>query len=315
MGNFCSSNSTQQQNMPVTGAPVNFQRRRRVSVSAETSAATADTSYEKKVIAKSEEAKNRIRNSIKDCFLFQGLTEDQEKEIIDAMAEKQVSKGEVIIEEGKDGDYFYIIEEGNFSALKKGTVVYTYEEKGSFGELALMYNCPRAATVAANSNGILWAVDRLTFRNIIVLSTMEKQKQYEATLSSMVLFKTLSEEERSIIADCLLRETVQPGDKIIGEGDDLKENAKFYIIESGNVDCMKVVDGVDTLVKSLKEGEYFGEVALVDKTTRQASCVAKDKVVCLSMGRDAFERLMGPVEEALGSTIEEYKSYNASLGL
>lgn len=43
-------------------------------------------------------------------------------------------------------------------------LIHTYENSGSFGELALLYNMPRAATIQAFTDGALWAMDRLTFR-------------------------------------------------------------------------------------------------------------------------------------------------------
>ncbi len=44
----------------------------------------------------------------------------------------------------------------------------------SFGELALLYNCPRAATVKASGPARVWALDRITFRYMIA-STREGQ--------------------------------------------------------------------------------------------------------------------------------------------
>jgi len=53
--------------------------------------------------------------------------------------------------EGEEGDNFYVIESGQFKATKvdgdKEKLLFTYHGEGAFGELALMYNCPRAATV------------------------------------------------------------------------------------------------------------------------------------------------------------------------
>lgn len=51
--------------------------------------------------------------------------------------------------EAEQGDNFYVIESGIFAACIKEKRVFVYEGKGAFGELALMYNCPRAATVQA----------------------------------------------------------------------------------------------------------------------------------------------------------------------
>ena len=53
--------------------------------------------------------------------------------------------------EGEEGDNFYVVESGQFKVTKvdgdKEKLLFTYHGEGAFGELALMYNCPRAATV------------------------------------------------------------------------------------------------------------------------------------------------------------------------
>ena len=48
------------------------------------------------------------------------------------------------------------------------TMVSTYTAGGSFGELALMYNSPRAASVRCSESGTLWGIDRLTFHSILM---------------------------------------------------------------------------------------------------------------------------------------------------
>ena len=72
-------------------------------------------------------------------------------EVIDAMFEQKVEAGEFLINEGDDGDFFYVIEEGVYSAIKTEKTVYTYDNEGNFGELALLYNMPRAASVKVSS--------------------------------------------------------------------------------------------------------------------------------------------------------------------
>ena len=74
------------------------------------------------------------------------------------------------------------------------------------------------------------------------------------------------------------------------------------------------MQGQRMMVKTIQENECFGEVALVTKgTARAADCVAKGPVVLLAMARDAFERLMGPVEEVLSEKVAEYARLNAQL--
>ena len=55
--------------------------------------------------------------------------------------------GAAVITQGEIGDYFYVVIAGNLDVLKDGQLVYQYGPGGFFGELALMYDCPRAASV------------------------------------------------------------------------------------------------------------------------------------------------------------------------
>ena len=69
--------------------------------------------------------------------------------------------------------------------------VHTYENSGSFGELALLYNMPRAATVQAATPGALWAMDRQTFRRIVLKSAFRKRKMYEKLIDCVPMLKSL----------------------------------------------------------------------------------------------------------------------------
>lgn len=94
----------------------------------------------------------------------------------------------------------------------------------------------------AETEGVLWGVDRATFRNIIVASKMHKRQHYEAVLAAMEVFSALTPEQRSVIADCLTPETFREGDVILREGDELASDAKFYLVESGMVECFKTYE-------------------------------------------------------------------------
>lgn len=61
----------------------------------------------------------------------------------------------------------------------------TIGEGGSFGELALIYGTPRAATVKAKVHCKLWAIDRDTYRRILMGSTIKKRKLYDEFLSKV----------------------------------------------------------------------------------------------------------------------------------
>ena len=92
------------------------------------------------------------------------------------MTERRVQPGEVIINQGEQGDYFYAVDEGKFIAQKDGETKFIYDGSGSFGELALLYNSKRAATVVAETEGVLWALDRRSFRALVVGTMKQRRK-------------------------------------------------------------------------------------------------------------------------------------------
>lgn len=104
---------------------------------------------------KTEAQLARIRAAIKPNFLFRNLDEEQEADVLAAMKEVQIGAGEMIIEQGAAGDYFYVVEKGELEVFVKkegqmidtdkgdrqllGKKVATCVEGNSFGELALMH--------------------------------------------------------------------------------------------------------------------------------------------------------------------------------
>jgi cAMP-dependent protein kinase regulator len=112
-----------------------------------------------------------------------GMDEDARKIIVDAMSQKQFTKGGVIIQQGDPGDYFYVISSGTCDILVNGKKVLETGKGKGFGELALLYDAPRAATVIATSDEVhTWAVDRVTFKQVMMGTTMKKVRQARMAL-------------------------------------------------------------------------------------------------------------------------------------
>lgn len=169
---------------------------------------------------------------------------------------------------------------------------------GSFGELALMYNAPRAATiVSAEAGCTLWALDRVTFRRILMESTFARRRMYESFLEEVPLLSSLTPYERSKIADALETQKFAPGDVIIREGD---PGYSFFLLESGEADAYK--GDSNNRVLHYKKGDFFGELALLNDAPRAASVVASSEVKVATLGKNAFQRLLGPVEYTLRRT-------------
>jgi cAMP-dependent protein kinase regulator len=75
----------------------------------------------------------------------------------------------------------------------------------------------------------------------------------------------------------------------------------FYLIVDGEATATKtIVKGHEpTTVKSYKPGDYFGELALLKNEPRAANVIAKTKLRVVSLERNCFKRLLGPLEDIL----------------
>ena len=216
------------------------------------------------IVPKSDEQRERIKSQCEDIFLFRVLDKTDLNAVIDAMTPKSVKEGDVIIKQGDDGDYFYLIDKGEFNAYiidpeGNDRLVMTYKDRGFFGELALLHNQPRAATVKAASEGLLWAVSRKTFNKLIVKRAFEKRQLYMQLLEGVPQLKPLTEYEKMQIADALRGKSYSQGEIIVREGD---EGDGMYFIVEGKVSVRQKEDSYENVpykeVNQLGSGEYFG---------------------------------------------------------
>lgn len=185
--------------------------------------------------------------------------------------------------------------------------VHTFDNSGSFGELALMYNMPRSATVRAERAGSLWAMDRVSFRRIVLKAAFKKRRMYEELLEHVPMLKTLEAYERMSLADALHSKVFADGDVIIEQGE---EADGMYFIEDGSVRItLRKDSGAEETVSRLTKGKYFGELALIENKPRSANVIAEGKVKVAFLERESFERLLGPCLELMKRNSDVYKIY------
>eukprot|EP00793_Prasinoderma_coloniale_P003960 PRCOL_00006801-RA len=278
------------------------------------------TYKKKETMPKTAAAADFLRNALKKIVLFAGIDDDQTAEVVDACEQVSAKGGEVIIRQGDTvADYFYILEEGTAEASIEGKgVVKTYSGSGdSFGELALMYSAPRAATVKATSDCRMWRLDRSTFQLIVIASTRLKRDKYETFLRSVPLLQVLDWEEIAALADVLEPTKYDVGAVIIKEGDtggQLASEARlrtrmgaytFFIVEEGTV-IATTASGEST---SFEKASYFGELALLTSEPRKATCVAATQCKLITIDVTSFGRLLGKADEILCRNAEKYRIF------
>ncbi|KAJ4493023.1 cyclic nucleotide-binding-like protein [Lentinula edodes] len=285
----------------------------------------------------------RIKLSIRDNFIFRDLDEEQETGVLDAMREVSVAQGEEVIRQGDVGEFFYVVESGVLDCYilgtptptptptttptttvststdtfppplpthpLYGTLVASCPPGTSFGELALMYGHPRAATVLSRTPALLWALDRITFRTIILAAAHRRRTMYEGFLRDVVLLQGLSHSERSKIADALVSRVYEDGEQVVRQGE---VGDTFFFVEEGEAVVRKRVGNGDevVVVGTLVKGDYFGELSLLRLAPRAATVEAVvrptveakkigPKLKVAALDAPAFTRLLGPLREIM----------------
>ncbi|KAF6201912.1 hypothetical protein GE061_004308 [Apolygus lucorum] len=187
--------------------------------------------------------------------------------IIDAMKEVEVKKGDDIIKQGEDGDFFYVIDKGTYE------VHVTRED----GEDSIMQHRVKSAHV--------------------------RRKLYGELIDKVSLFETLTEYEKLKIADVLYTLVFSDGESIIKQGETADG---MYFVISGSVKITKIVDGKEVAVKDINSGQYFGELALLKNKPRAASATALGSTKVAFLAAEAFERLMGPCLKMMHIHADDY---------
>ena len=134
-----------------------------------------------------------------------------------------IRKGDNVIKQGDPGDVLYVVDSGELDCYKqfgKGEepkYLKTYQPGDSFGELALLYNAPRAATIVAKEDSVCFSLDRECFNGIVKDAAIRKRERYEDFLSKIDILSEMDSYERSKIADVLKSIKVKAGDFIVKE--------------------------------------------------------------------------------------------------
>ncbi|EED94042.1 THAPSDRAFT_32704, partial [Thalassiosira pseudonana CCMP1335] len=246
---------------------------------------------------KSDAAVQFIDDSLADNFIFASLTKEERRLLIDAMKADTVPAGTIIIAQGDIGDYFYVVEDGQISFAVDGNHVGACTRGASFGELALLYNCPRAATCIANTNCRLWKVDQRTFRYMLANNNASQQKDTIDVLRKVQFLADLDESMLIKIADALTTVSFQAGERIINKGD---VGEVFYILKEGRVRVHDIGFGDSQYVDQiLGPGDFFGERALLTGDPRLANITAETASVTLCLSRETFEKTLGPLQDLI----------------
>jgi cAMP-dependent protein kinase regulator len=247
---------------------------------------------------KSPDSMKFLDEALSVNFIFSDLNDREKMLLINAMQQHTAKKGDEIIKQGDVGDYFYIVEEGTTDFVVDGNVVGSCTRGASFGELALLYDAPRAASCVAATPCSLWKVDQTTFRHLLAKQNMDQEQDIAILVSKVPLLKDMDKALVAKFASVLQTVKFATDERIVQKGE---QGDIFYILNEGQVKVHDIGLGDSQAVDQiLKAGDWFGERALMTGEPRAANVTAMTDVIAFAVDRETFEKTIGKMEDILG---------------
>jgi len=216
------------------------------------------------------------------------------------LAAREARAGDVIVRQGERGTCFYIVEEGSFDVYERGDgddgmgkKVNEVAPGGGFGELSLLYNAPRSATVVATGAGRLWRMEGADFLNVMSQATQLPErilKSFRENTQLGGLFWLLPEVDFLQLCKTMSPRDFEAGESVVTEGD---IGTSFYVVDAGSFQ----VSSSGKPITQLGPGDSFGELALLYDKPRSATVVATSTSRVWIMERERFQKAVAKIDE------------------
>lgn len=259
-------------------------------------------------VEKSQEEERRIREALLASPFLEVLAtrENDLRLAISAIQRKHAVKGDVVIQQDDQSDKcLYLLESGSLDVYhipnastgkqsmaslqaNSGQKVATIDTPWtSFGELALLFNSARAATLIAREDCTLLTLDRQSFTQIMRFDVTHRRARYFELLRSVKLLAPLDDLAIDNCVDAVSTQIFNQDEYVVKVGE---KGSCVYMVEEG--EAVARINGMDA--RSYRRGDYFGELSLVNERPRAADVVAASKTLTVAiLHRLSFRRLLG----------------------
>ncbi|KAH8740870.1 cyclic nucleotide dependent protein kinase [Cryptosporidium ryanae] len=255
---------------------------------------------------KNEEDIKTISKALGENLVAASLNDSEIKSLVESMHYYDYSSGEIVFEQGSSGFYFFVVSCGVFEVIVNNKRANLLTKGTAFGELALIHNTPRSATIKVLEKGGLWGLGRSTFRDTLRQISSRNYEENRQFIESLSIFSGLTKNQKNLLSEALVREVFSKDQVIIRE----KEIGNvLYMIKTGVVDVF--VSG--TYIRSLNEGDAFGERSLMFDEPRSATVIAAATTECLTLNGCILTQIIGSLSQVLSKNLVSQSLQNSPI--
>ena len=227
--------------------------------------------------------------------------------VLQAVQLVRVRRDAALLREGQPGHSFYVLVRGSVVVTRAGDPgeeiqLATLHDGAIFGEMALLTQSPRTATVTATTDCDLLCFDRealaeasATVRSLKgAMGSFAQERLLNNVMATAGIFRPLDRAQRHALMQRFVAVQAAPGAALIREGE---PGTGLHVILRGQVQVTKEDEGQPRELARLGPGEMFGEISLLNDEPTTATVSATEQSTVLFLGKTYFDRLVEAVPE------------------
>lgn len=232
--------------------------------------------------------------------LLSELTEGPFLTVARAMRLRRADEGQALVREGEPGQSVHVVVMGRAHVVKHhgdGRVsrLATLDEGDIFGEMSMITESPRVATVVADGGVDVFELSRAVLDDLgadastlqSVLSRHVSDRMVNNLINLSPVFKGLPRNQRRRLMKRFESRLFERDQAIITEGE---PSGGLYIILDGMVKVVRQHDGEMRTLNLLREGDIMGEISLIHDSAATATCRATRRTMVLYLSRKGFDQ-------------------------
>lgn len=246
---------------------------------------------------KGKETKKLIRTAMKQDRVCALLEEKDIETILDTMDYFEFGSKEPVVKQGDVGTTFFVTHDGQMEVSVNNKVVNTMSRGRAFGGLALLYNCPRTASVTSTTASSAWGANGDTFHKVLQENAKLHYQENRKFLDSIKLFEHLTVKQKDRVGEAFFVEVFDSGSRVVTEGESATamyfvKKGKLRVLTSAKIQPNGKVSG-GTEIAQLGLGECFGERGLLYGEERASTVVADERCELLVISGELLKEVLG----------------------